>query len=68
MRRRARVCRQPRRLIAAVNFSQSDVELMQFGTLKMMMAQQIRTEAHLEVLSNAKENERVDKNTIFEGQ
>ena len=34
------------------DFSQSDVELMQFGTLKMMMAQQIRTETLLEVGSS----------------
>ena len=28
---------------------QSDVELMQFGTLKMMLAQQLRAEADLQV-------------------
>ena len=41
-------------LIAAAD-SQSDVELMQFGTLKVMMAQQIRTEDFLEVGSSRQE-------------
>ena len=31
---------------------QSDVELMQFGTLKIMLAQQLRTEADLQVSSS----------------
>ena len=41
-------------LIAAAD-SQLDVELMQFGTLKMIMAQHIRTEDFLEVGSSRQE-------------
>lgn len=31
-------------------YMQEDVELMQFGTLKMLLAQQIRSEAELQVI------------------